>query len=198
MMKLDAIWMVLLVLVLAQGVALLAAWRARHTPSRCALAPGQLVYSPKLLLGAKIALGLTAGAFGFLLNLPVFDSGFVWLIVGASAAATGLSVACILIYEHERYAFEEDGVAYTSWSGESKRLRWIELRFLRHWDSADCLRLETQTGATATISTHLEGIAAFAATALRLAPPHAINAETREALEATAAGNPPRAPFDGV
>jgi hypothetical protein len=198
MTKQETAWISLILIALSQGVVLLIAWRTRNSLPAPALPPGQLAYSPNLLLGAMIALGLTVAAFGFLMNLPMLDPDFLWLIIGISAFATAISVWCILAHEHERYEFSDDGLVYRTWLGKTKRLRWIDLRVLRHWDSSDCFRLITHDGDAATISTHLQGIAGFAAVALRCTPPEAMASAAREALKATAAGNPPRASLYSV
>jgi hypothetical protein len=151
-----------------------------------------------MLLGAKIGLSLSAVAACFFVTLPLPDPGFLWLLLSLAAFGAAISVWGMLAYKLERHEFSEDGLVYRTWMGDIVSVRWTDLRSVRHWLSCECFRLVTTTGKALYISTHLQGVFQFAAVALRHVPGAAIDQKAREALEATATGNPPRGDYIGV
>ncbi len=105
-------------------------------------------------------------------------------------AALGIPV--LLDYRNARHTLTPDGLQYGRMLGGGGHLAWADVRTLRYSHSAKWFRLELRDGSVVRISAMLRGLPEFAAAALARVPAGAIDAETRQLLQATAAGDLPR------
>jgi hypothetical protein len=134
---------------------------------------------------------------GFFLTLAVWVTLFPGktgspLISLFFLAFAALGVPLILDYRNARHVLTPDGLRFGKLLGGGGQMRWTDVRTLRYSQSAKWFRLDLADGRVVRISAMLRGLPEFAVSALTHVPATAVDADTREVLEATARGELPR------
>lgn len=95
-------------------------------------------------------------------------------------------------YFLSRHFVTEEGIDYGRLTGRRGKLDWSEVIEVRYSESMKWFRLKGHSGAIARVSAMVTGLPDFARLVLAHVPPDAIDPQTRDVLEATAAGNLPK------
>jgi hypothetical protein len=102
-----------------------------------------------------------------------------------------LSVPMVSGFFLQQHHVSEEGLAYRTFIGTGKYLRWSDLKTVRYGSQMKWFRLETRSGTVARVSVMLMGLPEFARLLLQSTPEGSIDSPTLAVLRATAAGNPP-------
>lgn len=181
-------------------MALVMGWLARsRLRARPATEARHLVHPPSTLIMGIVGLTLFGGIAVLLAVLLIVIPPqaaasvpwFMWWLVAAFLAFALLFVPSVSGFFLERHEISERGIAFRSWMGVRKYLRWSDLCAVRYGPIMSCFRLRTGTGTAARVSLSLMGLPEFARLLLRNSPEGAIDPGTLKILQATAAGNPP-------
>ena len=175
----------------AVAMSVVMGWLARTRTQAPAAHEARSLAHPR----STLVVGLVCA--GFFLALAVLSALFPGktgspLVSLFFLAFAGLGAPLILDYRNARHALTSDGLRYGKLMGGGGQLRWADVRQLRYSQSAKWFRLELADHRIVRISAMLRGLPEFAAAALTQVPAPAIDAETRDVLEATAQGNLPR------
>lgn len=174
----------------AVTVFLVAGWLNRsrfrvRSPSK----ERQLAHPPATLFTVLVCF-LSFAGIAVVMNVAPNETTTWWLTTFFVGLAL-LCVPCITEYFVGRHQVSEDGMAYRTFVGTRKYLRWSELRAVRYALGMKYFRLETGSGEVARISAGLMGLPEFARLLLAHSPKEAIEPETLPVLQATADGHPP-------
>ncbi len=134
--------------------------------------------------------------FGFFATILVLSNVYsnhttTWWTSAIFAGFALMALPMITDYVLARHRADAGGLSYWTYFGGQKRMAWSDVREVRFVVAMKWFRLRDGRGGTARISTMLVGLPEFAGLVLAHAPPHAIDSQSRELLEATAAGYPP-------
>ena len=162
--------------------------RSRLRPRRD-LQPGELRMPHSVLV-----IGLLC--FGFFATILVLSNVYsnhttTWWTSAVFAGFALMALPMIADYFLARHRADARGLSYWSYFGGQKRMVWSDVREVRFAAAMKWFRLRDASGGTARISIMLVGLPEFARLLLAHAPPQAIDSQTRDLLEATAADHPP-------
>ncbi len=162
--------------------------RSRLRPRRD-LQPGALRMPRSMLI-------LGALGFGFFATVLVLSNVYsnhttTWWTSAIFAGFAVMALPMIADYFLARHSADVDGLSYWTYFGGRKRMVWSDVREVRFATAMKWFRLRDDRGGIARISIMLVGLPEFARLLLAHAPPQAIDSQTRDLLEATAADHPP-------
>lgn len=153
---------------------------------------GRLKYPPSILV-----IGLAGLAF--FLGLAIL--GNVLPLGGKTAPPLATTIflgfatlAAVMTADYflSRHFVTEEGIDYGRLTGRRGKFEWSEVIEVRYSESMKWFRLRGRSGAVARVSAMVIGLPEFARLVLAHVPADAIDPQTRDVLEATAAGNLPK------
>jgi hypothetical protein len=176
------VWFVLMTLVMG--------WLARsRTKPRAAAERNAMRHPVGLLICGLVGFGFFAALA--VITLVTDNPTATGWVTAVFAFFALLSLPLVLMYVLERHQVTDQGLAWQSMLGRSGKLEWVNLERVRYNHGMKWFRLDTGSGEVVRISVMLMGLPEFAAALLEAAPLRAIDADTRQILRATVAGEPP-------
>jgi hypothetical protein len=167
------------------GLITALATTSRKRKADALLHPGRMQHSPALLAVGMVVLALFLTLVGSLFyemgsSDPLLDA--------ATGVCLLLGVLILLEYFRSWHDLTADGLEFGRLLGPRGSLMWRDVTRLSYSRGMRWFRIETAAGQVARVSAMLSGVPGFARTALAQVPSYAIDASTREVLEARAQG----------
>jgi hypothetical protein len=187
----EKVWMTALQWTLWLAVmAMVMGWLARNRlRARPAADARRLVHPLSTLIVGLVAFAFFAGLA--VVSNVVPNKTTTWWTTAVFVGFALLALPLVSGFFLEQHDVSDQGLAGRTFAGVRKHVRWSDLSTVRYAASMKWFRLETRSGRVARISVMLMGLPEFARLLLQHAPKDAIDAETLNVLQETAAGNPP-------
>jgi hypothetical protein len=171
-------------------MTLVMGWFARSRLQPAArTATGVVLKLPVSLLLLGTVCAVMFGAFTVLSYSAPTGGPFVAAIFVVFAA-----LGCYLVFEYfrDRYELRSGGLAYRTPLGTERFAPWADVIWVRYSRMGNWLVLKLRNGRTLRLSVMLIGLPTFAEALLRNVHPDLIAEDSRQIIQETARGEPPK------